>query len=165
MTRPTPSSWAVAGLYLFAAMLVLLPLSDLFSTAFPPRLTDLAWRYGFMGLAAGYLQTPLLGLVIASAVAYWQAHAGVLRALGIAGVALAVVILMIVVLWPMDVMQIRALREPDAQAGVAIGGALQELKYLAAFLVLSLLGLGSIRTASELARASRREAPGIVSRG
>ncbi|MBM4183193.1 MAG: hypothetical protein FJ207_03095 [Gemmatimonadetes bacterium] len=165
MNRPTPSSGAIAGLYVFAAMLVVAPLSDLFSTAFPPRLGDLSWRYGFLGLAAGYLQTPLLGLVIASAVAYWQAHAGVLRTLGILGAVMAVVLLMIIVLWPMDVMQVRALREPDAQAAVAIGGALQELKYLAAFLVLSFLGFGSMRTASELARANRREAPGIVSRG
>lgn len=165
MTRPNPSPWAVVGLYLFAAMLVLLPLSDLFSTAFPPRLTDLNWRYGFMGLGAGYLQTPLLGLVIAAGVAYWQSHAGMLRTLGVLGVVLAVLVLMVVVLWPMDVMRIRALREPQAQAGVAIGGALQELKYVMGFLVLSVFGVGCVKTAPELARASRREAQGIVSRG
>jgi hypothetical protein len=155
----------VAGLYVFAAMLVVLPLTDLFSTAWPPRLTDLSWRYGFMGLAAGYLQTPLLGLVIALAVGYWLGHAGVLRVLGVASVLLAVVLLGVMALWPMDVMQIRALREPEAQAGVAIGGAIQELKYAAAFLALGLLGFGAIRTAGEVERGTRREAPGIISRG
>jgi len=155
----------VAGLYAFAAMLVVLPLTDLFSTAWPPRLTDLSWRYGFMGLAAGYLQTPLLGVLIASAVAYWLGHAGLLRTLSVLSIAVAVVLLAVIALWPMDVMQIRALREPEAQAGVAIGGAIQELKYLAAFLVLMLLGLGGLRTAGDLAKASKREAPGIISRG
>ncbi len=165
MTRPNLSPWAVAGLYLFAASLVLMPLVDLFTTAFPPQLTDIAWRYGFMGLAAGYLQTPLLGVVLASAVAYTEGHAGALRVLGILSMAVAVILLPVLALWPMDVMQMRALREPDAQQGVAIGGAIQELKYVGAFLALALLGLGLMRTAGDVARTSRREAPGIVSRG
>jgi hypothetical protein len=165
MTRPNLNPWAVAGLYLLAASLILLPLVDLFTTAFPPRLSDIAWRYGFMGLAAGYLQTPLLGVALAGGVAYWEGHAGGLRLLGILSVAVAVLILPILALWPMDVMQMRALREPEVQQGVAIGGAIQELKYVGAFLVLALLGMGLIRTSGELGRAQRREAPGIVSRG
>lgn len=165
MTRTPPSGWAVAGLYLFAATLVTSPLVDLLTTAWPPRAGDLSWRYGFMGLAAGYLQTPLLGLVLAAAVAYWQGHAGALRALGAVSVAAAVILLPVLAFWPMDVMQMRALRQPEVQQGVAIGGAIQELKYVFAFVVLGALGTGALRTSAELARAQRRDAPGIVGRG
>ncbi|MEQ1855247.1 MAG: hypothetical protein ABL963_02190 [Longimicrobiales bacterium] len=165
MTRATPSPWAVAGLYVFAAMLFASPLIDLFSTAWPPRVGDLSWRYGFMGLAAGYLQTPLLGLVLACAVAYWQNHSATLRMLGLLSIVAAVVLLPLLALWPMDVMQMRGLRAPEVQSGVAIGGAIQELKYLGAFLVTGILGLGCMRTASELSNTSRRQTPGIVSRG
>lgn len=164
MTRANASPWAVAGLYIFAAMLFSSPLIDLFSTAWPPRVGDLAWRYGFMGLAAGYLQTPMLGLVLACAVTYWQGHAGTLRVLGFVSVLAAAVLLPILGLWPMDVMQMRGLRAPEVQSGVAIGGAIQELKYLGGFLVLGILGIGCIRTASEVRRTSSRQTPGIVSR-
>src|SRR5688572_1491582 len=90
MTR-APSPWVVWGLYLFAAVLVASPLIDLFSTAWPPRIADLSWRYGFLGLAAGYLHTPMLGVVLAMAVAYWQEHTGTLRALGIVSALVALV--------------------------------------------------------------------------
>lgn len=163
-TRSALSPWAVAGLYLFAATLVTSPLIDLISTAWPPRVGDLSWRYGFMGLAAGYLQTPLLGVVLATVVAYTQGHAVVLRVLGILCLLKAVALLPVLALWPMDVLQMQQLRAPEVQQGVAIGGAIQEIKYLGACLVLGVLGVGSVRTSSGLARANRREAPGIIAR-
>jgi hypothetical protein len=165
MTRATPSSWAIAGVYVFAATLVVFPLVDLFTTAWPPRFGDIGWRYGFMGLGAGYLQTPTLGLVLACAVAYWQGQAGALRLFGALSLVAAVVLLPVLALWPMDVMQMRGLREPELQAGVAIGGAIQEVKYVGAFLVTVVLGVGCLRTASEVARSGGRAAPGIVPRG
>jgi hypothetical protein len=134
------------------------------TTAWPPRVGDLSWRYGFMGLAAGYLQTPLLGVVLATVVAYTQSHAAVLRVIGILCLLKAVALLPILALWPMDVLQMRDLRAPEVQQGVAIGGAIQEIKYLGACLVLGVLGFGAVRTSTDLARANRREAPGIVGR-
>ncbi len=164
MTRTHLSPWAVWGLYLFAAVLVLSPLIDLGTTVWPPRFGDLSWRYGFFGLAAGYVQTPLIGVVLAMAVAYWQGHAGSLRALGIVSLVVAVVLLPVLALWPMDVLQMRALRELEVQRGVLIGGVIQELKYLGACIVLGCLGLGSVGTSSDLGSAARRESPGILRR-
>ena len=163
MTRSHISPWAVSGLYLFAAVLVTSPLIDLISTTFPPRLSDLSWRYGFFGLAAGYLHTPTLGLVLALAVAYWQEQSGVLRGLGLLSVVVAVALLPVLALWPMDVLAMRDLRAPEVQRGVAIGGAIQELKYLGAFVVLGCLGLGCMRTAFR--PGSGHAEPGILRRG
>ncbi len=164
MTRSHPSPWAVWGLYLFAGVLVGSPVIDLGTTIWPPQFADLSWRYGFLGLAAGYLHTPMLGVVLAAAVAYWQGHAGPLRALGVASIVVAVILLPVLALWPMDVLQMRALRAAEVQRGVLIGGVIQELKYLGAFLVLGLLGLGSIRTAADLHRSARHDSPGILRR-
>jgi hypothetical protein len=162
MSRSKLPFGAVCGLYVFAAVLVTSPLIDLVSTAWPPRATDLAWRYGFFGLGAGYVHTPMIGAILAMAVAYFEDHRGTLRALGVASLVIAVALLPVLALWPMDVLQMRDLRAPEVQRGVLIGGVIQEIKYLGAFVVLGLVGLGSL----QLAAAARREprgAPGILS--
>jgi hypothetical protein len=165
MTQRSASSWAIWGLYLFALVLVASPLIDLFSTAWPLRPTDLTWRYGFLGLGAGYLNTPLLGLVLAVGVAFWQRHVGTLKTLGVLSAVAAVLLLPVVGLWPLDFLQIRGLRAPDQQRGILVGGAIQEIKYVGAFLVLALLGLGVLATAKVSRGRSAPDSPGIVSRG
>jgi hypothetical protein len=162
MSRTHLSSGAVLGLYVFAAVLIASPIIDLVSTAWPPRLTDLSWRYGFLGLAAGYLHTPIIGVVLAMAVAHVQDHVGTLRLLGILSLVVAVLLLPILALWPMDVLQMRDLRAPEVQRGVLIGGVIQEIKYVGACIVLGLLGMGCLQMAAS-PRSARREAPGILS--
>jgi hypothetical protein len=160
MTRFAPSPWAVAALYAFALVLVTSPLIDLLSTAWPPRFGDLSWRYGFFGLGAGYLHTPLIGLVLAAAVAYWREHRRVLRALGLASVAAAGVLVPVLALWPLDVREIAALRAEELRRGVAIGGVIQELKYLGACVVLGCLGIGALGTAASVRNEPRGDGLG-----
>jgi hypothetical protein len=162
MSRHRLSTGLTWGLYAFAVVLVTSPLIDLLSTAWPLRATDLSWRYGFLGLGAGYLHTSIIGVVIAIAVAYVQDHVGALRVLGALSLVVAVALLPVLALWPMDVLQMRDLRAPEVQRGVVIGGVIQEIKYLGACIVLTLLGLGCMQLASA-PRAARREAPGILS--
>jgi hypothetical protein len=162
MSRSQLSSGAVWGLYLFAAVLITSPLIDLITTAWPPRIADLSWRYGFLGLAAGYLHTPIIGMVMAMLVAHAEDHRGTLRTLGVLSLMVAVLLLPVLALWPMDVLQMRDLRAPEVQRGVVIGGVIQEIKYLGACVVLGLLGLGCLQLAAA-ARREPRAAPGIVS--
>jgi hypothetical protein len=140
------------------------PIVDLGSTAWPPRFGDMSWRYGFLGLAAGYVHTPLMGVVLAMSVAYWRGHSGMLRALGIASLVAALILLPVLALWPMDVLQMRALREPEVQRGILIGGVIQEIKYMGAFIVLGCLGLGSMGTSAQMDGAGG-ESPGVLRRG
>jgi hypothetical protein len=162
MNRSQLSSGAVWGLYLFAVVLMSSPVIDLVTTVWPPRPADLSWRYGFFGLGAGYLHTPIIGLVLAMAVAHVEDHGGALRALGFLSLAVAVLLLPVLALWPMDFLQMRDLRAPEVQRGVLIGGVIQEIKYVGACLVLGLLGVGCMQLAGS-SRAARRAAPGIVS--
>lgn len=155
---------AVAALYLFALVLAVSPLIDLFSTVWPLRFGELSWRYGFFGLSAGYLHTPLLGLVLATAVAYWREHATSLRVIGFGSLVLAGLLIPVIALWPLDFQQMGAMREPELRPGVMAGGIIQELKYMGACAVLALLGLGAIATAKGLGSRRTKPAAGIVTR-
>jgi hypothetical protein len=152
MGRTDVSAWIVRGLYLFAIVLVLSPLLDLGSTVWPLRPTDLPWRYGFLGLAAGYLQTPILGFVIAIAAAHWTQDGGTLKALGIAMLVSAALVVTAMGMFLLDVLQMRGMREAEVQQAVFVGGMLQEVKYVTAALVLGALGLGALRTGAAHAR-------------
>jgi hypothetical protein len=143
-------------------VLIVSPLIDLLTTAWPPRPMDLSWRYGFVGLAAGYLHTPLIGLVLAIAVAHVEDHRRLLRALGMSSLLVAVILLPVLALWPMDFLTMRDLRAAEVQRGVVVGGVIQEIKYIGACLVLGLLGSGCLQLASA-PRMGRRSGPGIVS--
>jgi hypothetical protein len=119
------------------------------------RPTDLPWRYGFLGLAAGYLHTPILGLTLAMMVAWWTDSPAVVRGVGTFMLAFSLVLLIAMGMFMLDVLQMRGLREPEVQQAVLVGGVLQELKYGTALLVLGALGFGSVRTAARLARNPR----------
>lgn len=160
------SPWVVRGLYLFAIVLVLSPIMDLTSTVWPMRPTELTWRYGFLGLTAGYLHTPLLGACLALGLAWWTERDGVLRFVGIAMLASVLPLLLAMGMFMLDVLQMRGLREADVQQAVLVGGILQEVKYGSALLVLLALGFGAVRTAGSRRRnpGGRRASPGIVAR-
>lgn len=167
MSQSEVSPWVFRGLYLFAFVLVASPLADLASTVWPMRPTDLTWRYGFLGLGAGYLHTPLLGVTLAMMVAWWTENPGIARGVGFVMLASSVVLLTAMGMFMLDVLQMRGLREPEVRQAVLVGGLLQELKYGTAVLVLAALGFGSVRTAAQLARSSRAaggRSPRIVAR-
>ena len=167
MTRSTVSPWVTWGLYLFALVLVFSPIMDLTSTVWPFRPADMAWRYGFLGLLPGYVHTPILGVILGMAVAYWQGHPSVLYAAGVLSSLAALILFLGMAAFALDVLQMRELRAPEERTGVLIGGILQEVKYVTAAIVLALLGIGGASTAKEIRASGRqaRGAPGIVSRG
>lgn len=166
MTRSAVSPWIARGLYLFALTLVVYPLIDLTSTVWPLRFGDMAWRYGMLGLGAGYLHTPLLGLVLGMAVAFWDEHPGMVRFGATVSLVVAVALLIAMAVFAMDVMGMRAVRPEEARTGVLVGGILQEIKYFGATLVLACLALGGTHTAKRLASSAARQpsSPGVLKR-
>ena len=85
-----------------------------------------------------------------------------MRALGILGLVTAGALIPVMGMWGLDVLSVREMREPDARAGVLIGGVIQGLKYLGACLALWLGGTGVTRTATSL-RAGAATAAATVS--
>jgi Na+/melibiose symporter-like transporter len=149
------SPWTIRGLYLLALVLVASPASDLISTVWPLLPGDSAWRYGFLGLSAGYVLTPLLGVVLAAAVAHWSRDATALRVMAVVMLAGAAVLLVAMTVFALDVVQMRELRAEEVREGIVVGAVLQELKYGAAVLVLASLAIGALRSAPGLGRAAQ----------
>lgn len=161
-----PSPWAVRALYLFALVLVVMPMLDLVTTVLPARPGEFSWRYGAFGLMAGYLHTPMLGLVLGLVVAYWVEHRWVLKLGGVVAGLGALFLGLVMVVFALDVLQMRGMRAEEVQSAVLAGGLLQEIKYLSAALVLAPLGYGAWQTAGKPRASSRpSDAPGIVARG
>jgi hypothetical protein len=153
-----PSAWSVAGLYLFGILLFLWPFTDLVTNALPVQLGNLHWRYGFGGLLAAYLNTPVLGLVLLTAVAYWMGHGRTLRFLSVVEILMAVGLLLVIVVFALDMLQVRASRPEAARAAVLAGGIIAIAKHLTAAVVLTLLGVGGWRTAGRWADVARGQA-------
>lgn len=145
------SALLIAGAYLFLLTLVFSPVVDLVSTVYPFRMGDPNWRYGFMGLMAAYLSTPVLGILLAMALSFVMGHKGTLRLISVASVLGFVALLVVLILFPLDVIQVRSITPEEQRSAFLTGAALAELKHLTAALVLALLGFGGWRTAKEMA--------------
>ncbi len=155
---PSPSSWSVVALYLFGVLLFFWPFTDLVTNALPLQPGNLQWRYGFAGLMAAYLNTPTLGLVLLTILAYWLRHTRTLRVLSAFEILMAVGLIVVMATFALDLVQVRASRPQASQGVVLAGGLIAILKHFSAATVLGLLGIGSWRTASRLAARASKDA-------
>jgi hypothetical protein len=153
----------VGGLYLLAALLVVIGVADVLSTVWPLRIGDVVWRYGAAGLLAGYLTGPLLGVALAMTLATWLQHRRVLIALSGMEIVVAVLLVAVMGLFALDVTQVRAMRPEVSQRAVLVGGLLQEIKYVLAILALLAMGLGGLRLSKRTEPGKQRGKVGILS--
>jgi len=158
------SSWSVRGVYLFAFLLVFWPLADLVTNTLPFQTGSVRWRYGFGGLMAGFLHTPILGLVLATLVAFWRRSRATLRALAFLELLATILLVVVMVTFALDALQLRGTRPPASLPSFTAGAIIAEAKHFTAFLALLLLGVGSWRTAAKLrpARGAASAASGLV---
>jgi hypothetical protein len=162
MSNDSVSPWVARGLYLFGVALALTAAIDLFTTVWPMNPGDIGWRYGFLGLTAGYLQTPTLGLALIVMTAIWEENVTLLRLAGVVGLSVALLLLLAMGMFGLDVVQMRELRAEEARSAVLAGGMFQEVKYFVAAFVLAFIGHGALSTSKTLS-ASKPTSPGIVS--
>ena len=159
------SPWMARGLYLFGVALMMTAAIDLFTTVWPMRPGEILWRYGFLGLGAGYLQTPALGIILIAGVAIWEDNVIVLKVTGLVCLATALALIGIMGLFGLDLIQMRGLEAEERQASLLAVGIFQEVKYFVATFIFAFLGHGALKTAKEAGgrpdRASQRM-PGIV---
>ena len=105
-------------------------------------------------MAAGYMQTPTLGLLLIAGAAFVDDRPAVIEAVGAVCLATSAILVGVMAIFAYDVLQMRALRDPEAQSAVLTSAAFQEVKFGVAIVVFALLGLGARRTAKALARRS-----------
>ena len=144
--RTTVSNWAIWGLYFFTFVLVFWPVADLATNTWPIQPSSLLWRYGFMGLLAGFLHTPILGLAVAMCLSYAMSHRSVLRILSMFSLLGAAVLSAVLVVFALDVLQLRGTVEPERLPSFQVGAMIAELKHLTSFLALMFLGIGGLKT-------------------
>ena len=167
--RPTNvSAWAIRGLYVLAAMLVFWPLADLVTNTWPMQPANFRWRYGFAGLLGGFHLTPLFGYVLAMYVAIWRGQPRMLRVVAVLGYAAALLLVLVMIMFPLDTLQVRATRPEGVLPAMTVGAVIAEAKHFTTFVTVILLATGSwitargIAGAAPSARSERGAEPGVV---
>jgi len=145
--------------YFVALLLIVLPFVDLVTNVWPVRLSALEWRYGTLGLLSGFTVTPLLGIVLAIASAALLDHRLLQRIIGFLNLLGAVALLVVVVLFALDWLQLRASVEPDPRRGMDIGAVKALAKHLLVAAALGWLGIAGVRATRGEAGSRGRRAP------
>jgi hypothetical protein len=105
----------VAPAYLVAALLILFPITDSVLSVFPPQLGEVSWRFGAVGLFSRALMTPLLGILIANAIALIAGHRRVVRGLAILNGVVCAALFAVVPFFVLDALQMRAIIVDEAR--------------------------------------------------
>ena len=106
--------------YLVAAMLVVVPVSEVVLASLPLRPASVTWRFAMGGNFSRALMTPLFGLLLASAVAYADTQRRALRWLSVLSGALGGLVLVVAWRFLLDSATMRAGATPDARDPLTI---------------------------------------------
>lgn len=148
----------VRALYPVGLLLVTVPVVDLVLRSLPPQFGTLQWRFATVGLLLGNYGTLILGAALVGLTAALLGERGVLRAVGIGALVMAVFTLAVLVLFALDALQLRGLVAPAVkrQVGLSAAGAA----------VTGLLGAATWFLVGRAAmNASRGTRPAVASRG
>lgn len=153
----------LAPLYFIAMLLIATPAMDFATSVLPLRVASIEWRFATVGLLSGFLLTPLLGVVIAISLAAYAEHLRFLRVLSIANGVVALLLVVLMVFFALDIVQLRSVVQ--AQAKEAFQGAALKavIKYLACILAMAWLSVRGMR-ASRWSVPSARRAPAVAIR-
>ena len=125
--------------YLLAAILVIIPLFDGTLQVWPLRFSDERWRFGSVGSLSNLFLVPLLGLLLAIAIATFRDSRRTKRILGSICGALAVVLAVLSVFFILDYFQVRTQVVPRMQQATAVATATAVAKNVLSIIMLALL--------------------------
>jgi len=153
--------------YLTGAMLVLVPFGEAFFSTFPMEPGSAMWRFGAVGIMSSALLTPLLGLLILVTTSAILEHPLGVRLVGGVTLVAGVILLLVLGLFVLDAVQIRAQVVEEARASYQMAAGQTIFRLLAVMVTSVVMGIFSWRFAPELrrsaARRSRRSAPVVGS--
>jgi len=133
--------------YMVAAVLVLFPLLDAALTIWPPQPGAVTWRFGAVGLLSRAVMTPLLGLLVAFALALWLEQRRVLRALAVLSGIVTVCLLGAMALFVLDAIQVRSQVRVDAKTAFDAASLVALGKYGAVLLATLGFAIGGWKAA------------------
>lgn len=153
------------GLYAVATLLVVISALDFAATIWPFLPSEAGWRYGAIGLLSGFLLTPLVGVVLATLVAVDQRHTVVLRVLGFSALAIGALLLVGIVAFALDAIQVRRdAATAELRRLTELSAAKAAFKILFGTVATIWLGLGLLRQPRPAARLADERGPIVVGR-
>ena len=139
-------AWA---LYAVCGLFLLSPGMDLLAAVLPPKLGNIQWRFGLMVSVSPTIMTGVISLAMFAVLGVLFGHRFVLRAVGTVALVLAVTYVGMLVVFSLDLLQLRRAVPGDRQTAFLI----MSIKCLAQLFTgafsLGLLGLGSFRVTRE----------------
>lgn len=155
-----------APAYAVAALLVLFPLLDTALSVLPPRPGEVAWRFGAAGLFSRAVMTPLLGLLLAFAVALLLEQRRALRLIAVVSGLTAALLATALGLFLLDSLQMRSQVAADAKSTFDVATVVAIGKYGVGVVLLALFSAKGWRaSANRTAHAGaekRRSTTGLV---
>jgi chromate transport protein ChrA len=142
-----------------ALLLIAITKMDFLTNVWPLRFGDVQWRYGSVGLLAGFLLTPLLGIVFAMVAAAILEHRVVLRAISILDLATAVVLLLTIPVFALDVLQLRGGVAVEARTMFDMGVVKAVIKHLTIAVAFGWLGWAGLKATKGSGKKRRKTAP------
>ncbi len=152
---------ALAGpLYVVAGLLVLMPALDFLMSIGTPQAGSVQWRFATVGLLSGYTLTPILGFALALVVAAVRSHKAVQRILVVLCLLGAATLLLLLIGFIFDVLQLRVQIPAEGQAAFRSAAVRAALKHLLAALAFGYLGWRARRMIPSGPR-EKRPVPGV----
>ena len=152
----------VAPLYFVALLLVATPTIDFVTSVLPLRPSNIEWRFASVGLLSGFLLTPLLGIVVAMVTAATTGQSRVQRALAIVNAATCGIGIVILLMFLLDIVQLRSVVQAEAKAsfqGAALKAVLKHVSFIVATGWLARRGFQASRWAGE---GTKRPAAAVI---
>jgi hypothetical protein len=139
---------ALAG-YLICVYLGVVPITETVLGLWPPSFGEVAWRYGAAGLFTQAFMTPLLGLCLAVALAVHLDHRRMVRFLALVSGAGALLTLIVLPLFVLDLVQMRGSVNEGAETAFDIASLSAVLKMSATILIGGAIAVGGWRATRE----------------
>jgi hypothetical protein len=148
--------------YFVAALFVLFPIYDFFVTVWPLQFGNVRWRVAVAGQIGASVMTMLLGLFLALAVSYVMDQPRVQRALAAVSGLFAAGLLVTLVLFALDWLQLRKDVRPELHHAFDVVSTQAAIKLVLGTIGATLMTLSALRMAREASAtsAARRAARG-----
>ena len=141
--------------YLVMALLVLSPMIELCTAAWPFRIHEAAWRLSFAAAAGASVGLPILGLFLAFLLATFAADTGALLVVTGASILAGILCLLQAGLFALDALEMKSRVRPGLTERYGLVSSWWLIKLCAAAAILFVVALSALRAIRRLRRERR----------